>query len=260
MWNRISLTSEVATGTFSPGYTWARRNDRGRLTKIGLLGIVAAGLLFEASPVARGASYYWQVQSGDWSVASNWGGTMPTSSDTAYIVNGGTATITQLGEVCGTMSLGNNVGTGTVLMTSGSLLTINNFNVGDSGTGIFTQSGGTNTVSSQLNLGFNSNGYGIYNLSGSGLVSAPYEYVGLLGSGTFTQSGGTNVVSSSGFLDVGFNSGTNGSYSLKRDWPAHRPERVNRLLRNRQLRPSRGEQLGGGCDDPGPESWRQWKL
>ena len=40
------------------------------------------------------------------------------------------------------------------------------------GTGTFTQTGGTNLIASQLNLGYNaSSGPGTYNLSGSGLLS-----------------------------------------------------------------------------------------
>ena len=43
---------------------------------------------------AQSASCFWSVPSGDWSVASNWRGTLPTSSDYASIINGGTASIT----------------------------------------------------------------------------------------------------------------------------------------------------------------------
>ena len=49
------------------------------------------------------ADVYWNLsgQPGDWSVAQNWQGGLPTTSDTAFVVNGGTATITMPGEVCG---------------------------------------------------------------------------------------------------------------------------------------------------------------
>jgi hypothetical protein len=62
------------------------------------------------------------------------------------------------------------------------------------GTGIFNQSGGTNTVSGELDVGINGNG--TYNLSG-GTLSAARETVGqLLSTGTFMQTGGTNTVGS----------------------------------------------------------------
>jgi fibronectin-binding autotransporter adhesin len=75
---------------------------------------------------------------------------------------------------------------------------------------IFTQSGGTNAVSSQLYLGYETGG-GTYNLAGSGLLTAPSEFVGFAAPSYFTQSGGTNAVSLS--LTVGC-SGSSGTYSL----------------------------------------------
>ena len=51
--------------------------------------------------------------------------------------------------------------------------------VGYSGTGTFTQTGGTHTIAAALYLGANAGSSGTYNLSGSGLFSAASEYVGL---------------------------------------------------------------------------------
>ena len=84
--------------------------------------------------------------------------------------------------------------------------------IGYSGTGSFTQSGGTNSVSGSLYLGYNSGSSGTYNLSGSGLLSAPSEYIGYSGTGSFTQSGGTNTIS--GSLVLGQNAGSTGTYNL----------------------------------------------
>ena len=65
--------------------------------------------------------------------------------------------------------------------------------VGDSGTGSFTQSGGTNTVSGTLYLGYSPGSSGSYILGGGSLSlpGGPTVYVGCGGTGTFTQSGGT---------------------------------------------------------------------
>jgi fibronectin-binding autotransporter adhesin len=152
-------------------------------------------------------------QSGDWSAASNWGGAVPTVVDAAYIVNGGMATITQLGATCGTLSLGNNTGSGTVLMTAGNLSTVHLEYVANSGVGNFTQSGGTHTVSSLLYLGWNSGSSGTYNLSGSGLLSASEEFIGYSGSGGFTQTAGMHSVPLNGIY-FGWNSGSRGTYNL----------------------------------------------
>ena len=113
--------------------------------------IFSAGVAILVAVEAPGASLTWQVSSGNWSVASNWSGTvLPTAGDTAYIVNGDTASIggNQPGAMTGTLSLGSsNSGNGSVLMTSGSLATANFEYIGDSGIGSFVQSGGTNLVS-----------------------------------------------------------------------------------------------------------------
>ena len=95
----------------------------------------------------------------------------PTAGDTAVIANGGTATVTMLGETCGTLSLGSGAGNGTIFMTAGGLATISNDYIGDSGSGSFVQSGGTHTVSSSLYVGNSTGISGSYILSGTGLLS-----------------------------------------------------------------------------------------
>ena len=79
--------------------------------------------------------------------------------------------------------------------------------VGYSGTGTFTQSGGTNSIGNDLYLGANAGSSGTYILSGSGLLSAAGEYVGAPGTASFLQSGGTNTTS---LLAIG----SSGSYLL----------------------------------------------
>src|SRR5204862_7019177 len=81
------------------------------------------------------------------------------------------------------------------------------------GTGIFNQTGGTNTVTTSLTIA-QYNDSGSYNLSG-GTLTAPVEYVGDYGAGTFTQNGGTNTVN--GTLHLGnHDSGpaSSGTYNL----------------------------------------------
>ena len=79
------------------------------------------------------------------------------------------------------------------------------------GRGNFTQSGGTNSVSGSLYLGYNSGSSGAYALTSAGQLSAATEYVGNSGTGTFTQSAGTNAP---GTLYLGANAAGNGSYNL----------------------------------------------
>ena len=111
-----------------------------------------AVVLITSLPVR--ADVFWNVappNSGDWSVATNWTGGLPASSVNAWIVNGGTATITTMADTCGTLSLGVS-GSGTVQMTGGSLTATTVEYVGGSGTGLFVQSGGNNVSEEQQPL------------------------------------------------------------------------------------------------------------
>ena len=97
--------------------------------------------------------------------------------------------------------------------------------IGYSGTGTFTQSGGTNTFvgydsPTALYLGYNPGSSGSYILNGSGQIQSltfglgAYQYVGYSGTGSFTQSGGTNAAMASGGLYLGYNSTSRGTYAL----------------------------------------------
>ena len=83
-------------------------------------------------------------------------------------------------------------GTGHFTQSGGLLSAGHSEFIGDPGTGTYTQSGGTNSVT-YLKLNQNAG----YNLSGSGLLTAYTEVVGENGSCTFTQNGGTNPISGS---------------------------------------------------------------
>jgi autotransporter-associated beta strand protein/YVTN family beta-propeller protein len=188
--------------------------------------LVALAIEIAVSSGALGGAYTWQVQAGDWSVASNWGSVLPSSTaDIAYVLNGGTVNVTQTGESCGTLSLG---GSGSVNLTAGSLAALYE-NVPAAGSASFTQSGGTNsfgtpTVIANLYVGGPAGSSGTYSLSGSGVLAAGnsastssggWEYVGYSGHGTFTQNGGTNsMVDINSSLNLGWNTGAVGVYNL----------------------------------------------
>ena len=100
------------------------------------------------------------------------------------------------------------------LNASGALNATGEF-IGTSGSGSFTQSGGTNT-SSALVVGLEVGASGSYNLNGSGVLICnsnypAYESIGYQGSGNFAQSEGTN---NTNILYIGAGLGGNGTYSL----------------------------------------------
>ncbi len=105
---------------------------------------------------------------------------------------------------------------GTYTMSGGAFSASQNEFVGYSGTGVFNQSGGTNTVSSTtafFEVGDNVGATGTYNLSGTGtLTSNSSEYVGYFGGGNFNQTGGTNTTPQN--LTLGVVAGSTGSYSI----------------------------------------------
>jgi len=167
---------------------------------------------------------------------ANWsGGILPTSRDTAFIDNGGTAIVNELEAICRSLNLTNS---STLRIESGGLWasgsTIDDFgsielragtmsaqseDIGRSGTGMVTQSGGTNKAGTpgSINLGYDSEGVGIYDLSG-GHVSASRLVIGYSGTGVFSQSGGLNTVKyypgNPYYLFLGYNSGSSGTYNL----------------------------------------------
>ena len=105
--------------------------------------------------------------------------------------------------------------------------------MGNSGTGTFNQSGGTNGLAGAgLYLGYNSGATGTYNLSASGTLTCSDvlfyygflnldyditygdEIVGDNGAGTFNQTGGTNTLTNTDGLNIAYANGSTGTYNL----------------------------------------------
>ena len=131
---------------------------------------------------------------------------------------------------------GNVVVNDSVSAITGGTLTAGSEYVGYNGTGLWTHSAGTNTVSNALYLGYNTADSGTYALSATGRLAAATEYVGYNGTGSFTQSGGSNTLS--GTLYLGYNATSGGAYNLSGGSLDERG-RVRRLFRHGQLHPVR---------------------
>jgi autotransporter-associated beta strand protein len=166
------------------------------LLRMGFIVAATAIFLFLQSPHSHAANINWSGTTGDWSDSVNWGGFEPTSNDMAYIANGGSAFITQFGEGCNTLYLGN--GTAGAIQMEGGTLTTNTTFVGYSGVGSFTHSAGINATGT-LYVGWSKSG--TYTLSGSGELSASIESIGTyLDTGLMQQTGGTN---SADYISIG---------------------------------------------------------
>jgi fibronectin-binding autotransporter adhesin len=83
--------------------------------------------------------------------------------------------------------------------------------VGYSGTGTFTQSGGTNTVNT-LKIAGLVGASGTYSLTGASLLTAGNVYLGFGGAGVFAQSGGTATITTD--MNVSEGTASTGAYSL----------------------------------------------
>jgi fibronectin-binding autotransporter adhesin len=122
--------------------------------------------------------------------------------------------VTQSDEACLYLYLGNSGAgqSGAVQMNSGSLSASKEY-IGNYGTGLFTQSGGTNTIAGNLYLGYNTGGDGTYNLNGGTLVVQSLSK----GSGTaaFNFGGGTLKANSSWSATLPMNlTGTGGNANV----------------------------------------------
>src|SRR5262249_47563032 len=86
--------------------------------------------------------------------------------------------------------------------------------IGDAGSGSFVQGGGSVTAVG-FDVGSQTTGSGVFNLSGGTLnVSRGDAVIGDAGSGTFVHNGGNATANFAGGLDVGGQSGGTGSYYL----------------------------------------------
>ena len=114
--------------------------------------------------------------------------------------SGGTNSVSS-GQSASALYLGFNAGDNGTYNLSGSGLLSVGFEeyIGDNGTGSFTQSGGTHTVSSFMILGNNAGGSGSYLLNSGllyvGVGGNANEDIGNSGSGSFTQMDGNHMVS-----------------------------------------------------------------
>ncbi len=188
-------------------------NCYARLALFAALSIVATAQVSQT----LAANYSWNVGSAGWSFNSSWNpSTVPGPADTAWVVNGGTAGIGGLVFAsCGTLAVGG-AGSGNVQLSAAGSMTAGSGGelIGYSGSGVFSQTGGTNTTTANgLILGNKPGSSGLYNFSG-GLLTTAILSDGNSGSGTFNQSGGTNTISSGNSVDLGANPGSSGSYSL----------------------------------------------
>lgn len=174
---------------------------------------VSTFLVLVVATPGKAVDTYWQADTGNWSTGANWSGGEPGSGDRAFISNGGTAEITQTGEVCRRLEVGLwPIDRGTCDLSGAGELSAGNEIIGVKGEGIFTQTGGSNTTSGELYMGEQPGSSGTYELSGGELSVGPGTLVGFYGIGLFTQTGGSHTIS--GGMVLARFAGSRGTYEL----------------------------------------------
>ena len=119
-------------------------------------------------------------------------------------------------------------------LSGGSLSASRNEVVGVSGSGAFTQSGGTNTVAGTLILGYNSGSSGTYNLSGRQPGGASMNTSASPAAAPSPRAAAPHTVTD---LYLGDNAGGSGTYNLSGGSLCGRNTEIHRRLRQRQPSP-----------------------
>ncbi len=194
-------TNNLYVGFSGTGrFEWFYNGLTTQTLTLGATGTLAMGFDFDVTALNNGSLFHGTTLSG-------------LSSATLEITNNATAT--QSGSTSVSikyLSIGTSSGKGTYnLSGTGQLSTAYEY-VGRYGTGTFTQTGGTNSITNNFYLGYYSGSSGTYSLSGTGQLSAASEYIGRYDTGQFTQAGGTNSISND--LYLGYYSGSSGTYNL----------------------------------------------
>jgi len=220
----------------------------GMLRRLGaiLAGFMALGAAFPAAADNTSWQYPLSVP-GEWNQPSAWSNGVPGPDDSAYIDNGGTATLASgdsayadflhvgnLGsgnylQTGGTATfsattsglrhvyVGAEIGsTGVVTVQGGSFTCYGQLAVGNNGTGVVRQTNGL-VSSRQLVLGFLDGGDGTYEMSGSSQLECTDSfYIGRYGVGRMTQDGGNVAATYSIVLGLSSPTGlAKGTYELR---------------------------------------------
>jgi hypothetical protein len=170
-------------------------------------------------PALAATGIYNGPDGGSWNTPANWlDGTVPVNGDGVFIFPTGPGkTVVFNGNYASPGLTALNIdetgfGTAGISQSTNNMVVSGQEQIGYTGRGRYTQTGGTNTANT-LFLGGIAGATGTYQLDFGTLTTTSELDVGSAGSGTMTQTGGTVNVSGFG-LNLGARSGGNGSYYL----------------------------------------------
>ena len=163
---------------------------------------------------------YWACGSDSWDQSSCWSPAgQPVTGDSAFLTQSDSTdrVVTYANAISPTPVLNSltvdATGSGTMELYLGQDLSALDEYIGYDGIGTATQTGGANSHSGSMYLGYNSNATGTYNLSAGTLEGSPL-YIGYNGTGVFNQYGGRNDSGGGVTAYIGYNANSTGTYNL----------------------------------------------
>jgi hypothetical protein len=189
-----------------------------------LRGVIAAAAISAAPSFALAVpkSFIFGGANNNWNAGANWNPAgEPALNDDAFVTAADALdrSVVYNTSLVGTPTLSSvhvdQTGAGTLTLSqSGQSLRALSQYVGETGTGAFFQTGGTNQAST-LYLGFGSGASGAYTMTNTARLQVlSAMYVGYAGTGTFNQAAGNVVVDSAAELVVAYFPGSHGAYAI----------------------------------------------
>ena len=206
----VRVDALTGAGTLLGGYKDAARGLVGSIT----IGVAGGGGLFAGTIADNTAN------GGVLSLTKLGANTQTLTGNITYsgntTVNGGTLSFEgrgTSGSSAATLTVnGTNAAPATLNLRGTGTLNEQLALVGNNGTGIVAQFGGTLNVSGAIFLGSNVGSSGTYTLGGTGILTASQTNVGYAGTGVFNQNGGT--FTNANELVLGPVDGSRGTYNL----------------------------------------------
>ena len=128
-----------------------------------------------SSGVTRGADVRWIGGTGSWNTATNWqSGLIPTADDTLVGVNGGTIIVDAPGAELGAGENASIDGGGLMVVSTGTLAVVSNFEVGRHNTAVLTVDGGAMTVGGVAFNGHYSDSTSMIDVKNGGSLTVSY--------------------------------------------------------------------------------------
>jgi autotransporter family porin len=209
IWN-VSRQAWMIVGELTRGKSKSSTaTSASKLTHTISTALLASGLSVMAIPALAVPDFYWNTATGDWFTDVNWSSTLvPTSSDSTFIDNGGTAQVTSGTAEANYLYIGN-FNTGTLAISGGGTLSDSEgyigFDPGSTGSVTVDGNGSSWINSGAVYAGVYSNSNGSLAITDGGTVSNVNGHLGYSASsiGSATVDGSGSSWTNTGEFNVG---------------------------------------------------------